>query len=797
MGEKLAGIARTINMRLADQKVEATVALVGLTYQSGQPGIRRAVLQVTGSAGVAAVRKALTSGEGEPPLRGVRAREVKLFLPDGAPLLLSGGGPAPGNAVAQAQAPAAGGGEGEGAGGPRLLDLHELYGIHGLLNGSQRKLVPETVAAKLYVPAGAIGIEMANLAGRLGLETTGITLPIALPATGASPVEIATPVAIAGENALTQQAKDELGAPGGTAMDKLVAGQFGKEGAPELPLLKPGEGELHVVDRAFGVNPALLVRGDDEGAAAAMKYASGNLPYLWEPSKKFESLEEMRLDLAQFFSLRSSTGQATAALFDLDEWMNKIVSGGKKVTSVEAEVDVDESDPKLKDFVRDAIVAKLKTEHVDVKTGTLHAGSKCCDADPDLHNVSLTAPYKQGEPTFRDDFTIPWEGKRMMEAVRKAAAGISPGQPVTLEVRVSEGPEERVKIKHQLEDILKQAGAGPADITVLCSYKSGYSWIVDQIEPMIKGKGVSKLKIEFAPYPDPGKQTTMRSLYRWNQELFPVDEILARDLSLPLKSIEFAKMDDDKGPTYRVHAYGADGREILSKEFTVKTVSRPYSDQFPEYETVTVETGWVKMATGGTTLLDERVESDIESFWDHYQKETLPRIYKIVMAQNGGKPTVDSQPLFDTLLVGYKLSEPDYKLGIDEEQISSLEALQEDTFFNTENFFYMLGDLEAGARFDYLGRILPVSYPSRDGEDGEIHIAFYAKDAGMPKVRLAWKTEGDTVQHEEVRNLYEMPSAGRMRLVSARVKAGQEGVENLTWRCPWTSTNITTTSGLC
>jgi hypothetical protein len=421
-----------------------------------------------------------------------------------------------------------------------------------------------------------------------------------------------------------------------------------------------------------------------------------------------------------------------------------------------------------------------------VKTGHLHAGTKCCSSDPDLHNISQVVPFKQPEPTFRDDFTIPWEGKRMMDAVRKAAADMPKGQPVKLEVRVSEGPEERVKIKQQLLDILKQAGADPAqtEVTVLCSYKSGYSWLVDEIEPLLKGKGVAKMKIEFAPYPDPTKQSTMRSLYRWNQELFPVDEILAKDLQIALKDVEIAKMDDDKGSTYKVHAYGADGKEVLSRDFTVKVASRPYSDQFPAYETVTVETGWVKLAAGTKVLLDERVKSDIEMFWDHYQAETLPKIFKIVMAQNEGKPRIEFQPLFDTLKISYKLSEPDYQIGLEQERISALEALQEDTFFNTENFFYMLGDLMAGAAMDYQGRIIPVSYPSRDGEDGEVHIEFYAKDAGFPKVRLAWKTDGDSVEHEQERALSAVPSSGHMRLVAARVQAGKDNVTSLTWRMP-------------
>src|SRR5882757_4387029 len=79
-GEKLQGIARTINARLESQKVSATVKLVGVTYQSSQPGILRVVLQVTGSADMAAVRKALEAGEGESPLRTITAREIELRM---------------------------------------------------------------------------------------------------------------------------------------------------------------------------------------------------------------------------------------------------------------------------------------------------------------------------------------------------------------------------------------------------------------------------------------------------------------------------------------------------------------------------------------------------------------------------------------------------------------------------------------------------------------------------------------------------------------------------------------------
>ena len=47
--------------------------------------------------------------------------------------------------------------------------------------------VPASVDARVYVPAGAAGVSLANLAARLALESTGVTLPIAYPADAVAP----------------------------------------------------------------------------------------------------------------------------------------------------------------------------------------------------------------------------------------------------------------------------------------------------------------------------------------------------------------------------------------------------------------------------------------------------------------------------------------------------------------------------------------------------------------------------------------------------------------------------------
>ncbi len=779
-GDRLQSIAKSINSLLKEKKLEFTVELVGLTYVENQAGIRRAVLQLSGKVEATALRRAFVpEDQAASPLHLGLVREIEIVMSNGSEITIAGGSP-----IAQRPLPAM---PEVSAEETKLLDLGTLYGIKGLLTGSPKRLIPAGFAAKLYIPPGEAGTVLANVAARMGFESTGITLPLAFPVTGVSPSQVQTTAVIAGDSPLATHLKDLLGAPGGTDTEKILPGEYAVEPkSPEFPVLKSAEGELRVIDRAFGKSPALLVRGDEQGSAAAAAYASEHLPFLWEPSKKFASVEEMRTDLKRFFALRSGVGQASVALFHLDRWISELAKDNpNRLASVAAEVDTDEDDPQLAAFIRSQIENRLHPEHIEVKTGNLHAGKKCCDADPPLHYTSQTTPFKQAEPTFAEDLVIPWEGRRLMEAVEKVTRGIKTGEAVTLEARVSESPKVRTKLRDQLLDTLKTAGADPqrTEVTLLSAYKQGYSWLVDDMEPALKALHPASIKIEFAPYNDSERLSSLRSISRWVQELYPVDEVLARDLDMPLKDIQFAEMTDDKGPTYRLHAYAADGREILTREFSVSIFMQPYSVEFAHYDRVAVSTGWVSLVCGGKKILDERIPTDIEEFWEHYQTKTLPRINNFILQQNDGKPRVEFQPLFDTLKITFKLSEPDYDIGIDQERISSLEALQEDTLFSTQNYFYMLGDLFSNGMMDYQGRVIPVAYPSQDGQDGHVRIEFYAKDAGYPQVRLTWRAKGDNAIHEKVHKLPAL-AVGTPRLVAATLNAGQQGLSSLTWRLP-------------
>ncbi|HEY7789885.1 MAG TPA: M14 family metallopeptidase [Vicinamibacterales bacterium] len=354
---------------------------------------------------------------------------------------------------------------------------------------------------------------------------------------------------------------------------------------------------------------------------------------------------------------------------------------------------------------------------------------------------------------------------------------------------MSEGPQERSQLQQQLESMLTAAGAPPGQVQVhvLSAYKQGYSWLMDDIVPQLAGKGAARITIACAPNVDAKGMSAVNSRARWIQELYPVDEMIAKALNIPLDKIEISEMPAAAAtatdPTYDVHAYNAAGQEILHSAFTETTAEAPYNGTYPHYDYVKVETGWVRLTAGSRVLLDKRIETDPEVFWTHYQTKTLPRVFEYVMAQAHGRPEAEYQPMFDTLRLDIHMSEPDYNIGLDKERISMLEALQEDTFYSTENFFYMIGDMEMGQHWDYPGRIIPIVHPSEDGKDGHVHIEFYAKPAANPLVQLSW-TDAQGHRHTEERDLPALRNQPDPRLIEARVKAGASGVESLTWTLP-------------
>src|SRR5579862_27700 len=762
-----------ISEALAASAKGTTAVLVGVTYQHGKQGIRRAYIRPSAEVQSATLSQALAN----PKLASVH----ELIVVGGAsatnPKPEVEAPPKKDEAEAEKE-PEAKAGPAEEEEEPEILelDLASLYTVKGIFKGSPKAPFPAGLKAHLYVPAGPDGVALANFAARLGLEGTGIGLPLASPAEEAKPKKIKGPTFVTAGSPLLADAQKKL------QEQEVAAGQSAVS-------LSAGEGELRIVDDVFKKSGVILVNGDEAGTTAAMNLLSERFPNLWNVGKQHESLEDMRYDLHRFFALHSGVGQATDAVFILDSWAKELASapgGASSLRDLKAEAYVDVADPKLENFIRTAIGRDLGNSNLEVTTGSLHAGTQCCETEPELHYATPEYPFHQGKPTFSEDLVIPWEGTRLLKAVRDAAPKIKSGQAVTLLARVSEGPEERQKLTTEIRKILTDAGADKTQTSVeaLCAYKQGYSWLVDEIAPAVEGKSPAAIQIQFAKNLDSTHIRAMITPTRWVQELYPVDEILAQKLNVPLSKITFEEFTPGpQDPTYKVRVTDAGGNEILNRTFTVSAVLQPYNRVMPEYEQVQIDTGWVNMKAGSDVLLDQRITTDIEEFWDHYQNVTLPKVYQYIMAQAHGEIRAEYQPLFDTLRMDIHLSEPDYNIGLDKERISSLEAIQEDTFYVTGNFIDMMGNLEAGKGIGYPGRILPIVHGSEDGKDGHVHFEFYAKPAANPLVKLSW-TDAQGNKHERERNLPALRGPFEPRLIGAQVKSGAEGVDTLSWSLP-------------
>jgi hypothetical protein len=109
------------------------------------------------------------------------------------------------------------------------------------------------------------------------------------------------------------------------------------------------------------------------------------------------------------------------------------------------------------------------------------------------------------------------------------------------------------------------------------------------------------------------------------------------------------------------------------------------------------------------------------------------------MRVTGNRPTTDKQPFFRDLDIEVWMSEPDFRIGVDEEQISSLESLHEDLYFVTLDFFSAMGRTLTRQRLGAPGKILPIIHPSRDNKPGQARILYAANAATGPKLEITYK----------------------------------------------------------
>ena len=355
---------------------------------------------------------------------------------------------------------------------------------------------------------------------------------------------------------------------------------------------------------------------------------------------------------------------------------------------------------------------------------------------------------QNGKEMKRWEFDFSWEGKDLWELFEKAALpSIEPGDCIEISGRLSEDLDVRRRLGERLQLAVQGAGARVEDISLIRSYKSGSSWIEESVIPRLKLCGdVKKIVIEFETFvnelgeelfedeslPDYGihgdhPQKWFDISTRWLQELFPVDEVLAKELLLSTDDVEFRKT---KGAahTYCLKAYNGKGEELLQDSFDVKYTEKDYMSRYPSIGKTHVTTGWLLVKRNGQVLVDERIVTDIEKAWEAIETQVLPQLETALVSKYTLSGLPAAQPLFNRLQIRASLSEVDYDTGIREERMSTLESMQEDFYFYLLDWFKTFGERECSAALDNVGLILPEFFNEKE-KDGHLEVILY-EDCG-------------------------------------------------------------------
>jgi hypothetical protein len=651
-----------------------------------------------------------------------------------------------------------GGGRGGGARGGsragRRFDLAELFTAQGgLLQDEDGDRIPDDsdmmiVLPRETYPAGefpALGIT--QLAARIGLESTGLSFPLSgFDRELEDPEAERRPLVLVGRhNRLVR--------------DLRRLGKLREPGAPA------GIGRVEMVPDAFGGNSAVVVTGGDrDGEEAAAEYLSHRVPHLWEIGRGEQTLVDVKDGVRKLLGGRTTASQAAQAFEALEKIIEDLED--KELNSVSVELFFEAAAPEFDRWLAGELGRRLGPVEIEVKSR----------ARMDPVEVFVQRPELEWEV---DAF---W--KRFRDEVLPK---VNDGSKVDLELRVTEAPELRAELAGQIRAEIEARGGRPGEITVLSAYKQGLSWLMDKVVPALVNKDVQSLEIGWQPFPVEldSEHRFQSEPARWLNELYPADDVLAVEMGLPLTAFTFfARQEDVQGESiYTLEAKNSSGEIVHEDSFSPVFYERPYLDAFPDYAQVTVTTGWLKARIDDAVILDERVHTDSDRIWEHFQSETLKAVYDHVKSTTGGKPTRDKAPFFHTLRVELRASEPDFKLGIDQEHVSSLESLHDDFYFDSLDFFNEVARTAAGgdaarSRSLAAGNILPWIHPERRGQAPELTITYSGFAAKEPKLVVKYRVKGEEKDSTESRTLSPV-TVPEPYIYLAETDSSQDGLNRL------------------
>lgn len=337
--------------------------------------------------------------------------------------------------------------------------------------------------------------------------------------------------------------------------------------------------------------------------------------------------------------------------------------------------------------------------------------------------------YKSDELVYEKEYDISWEVDELKALLNaKAYPQIQNGSTAKVEIAVSEDKSVRAELEKDITESFAKKGVD-AEVDVICSYKQGYSWIDEKVNPALKTLDhIQKIEIAFKPFLPEGESEWKDEdgatphynnvkddpdhwydlPIRYLQELYPIEDAIVEAVGIDKDAIDFVAYEGDEDITYQVKAFDKDGNTVYRNQYLAASSERSYLDDFPQLGKVHPSTGYLRVWRDGQQIVNERIQSDVEKIWDIYQEEVLPEVRAYVEHVTEGKDLVTAQPFFSKLQLDVVASEPNELLNSREDLFSTLDGLHEDMYFAGTDYFKNFGVEKCGMITDAPGLILPV-----------------------------------------------------------------------------------------
>jgi hypothetical protein len=240
-------------------------------------------------------------------------------------------------------------------------------------------------------------------------------------------------------------------------------------------------------------------------------------------------------------------------------------------------------------------------------------------------------------------------------------------QELFIDLRLSEPLEVLDQQVRWIKDMLVKAGFKEEEVKIraVTAYKQGFHWIKNHVIPGIKALQPAAISIRFSSFPLNFDETRKYwpEQVRWLQELYPIDEILAKELDISLKDIHFIKDETLKEAIYEFTVLDRTGDMFFKETFSPFTREIHFQDRFKDWGKVIVCTGGIRVKSKNEEIFSSTIDTDPLRLWKHYQEKILPKLTEMLEKQAGGALKMEDQPFFNQLQTKVWMSEPDYRLG--------------------------------------------------------------------------------------------------------------------------------------